>query len=83
TQRGLKHVNELIKAKQDGYFSFIIFVIQTTTLKNEYFTPNVATDSEFAQALKSAEKSGVKILCYDCDVTLDEMKILKEVTVKL
>lgn len=79
TERGLKHVNELVNAVKDGYEAYIFFVIQMKHVK--YFTPNVKTDPEFAQALYNAGRQGVRILAYDCEVTGDSIRIHEEVPV--
>ena len=81
SDRAVKHIEHLIKAKKEGYDSFIIFVIQMKGVK--YFTPNIETHKEFAEVLKKAEKSGVKILAYDCNVTENSLKIDMPVEVKL
>ena len=73
TERGLKHINELISAVKEGFGAYIVFVIQMNGVK--YFTPNKKMHPEFSEALKNAEKSGVKILAYDCNVTKDSMVI--------
>ena len=75
TERGVKHINELIKAAESGYEAYIFFVIQMN--KARYFTPNRETHPEFAEALKSAAEKGVKILAYTCTVTPDSMEIAK------
>ncbi|MGN1101144.1 MAG: DNA/RNA nuclease SfsA [Huintestinicola sp.] len=75
TERGVKHVNELIKAAKEGYEAYILFVIQMERAK--YFTPNRETHPEFAEALKKASENGVKILAYTCTVTPDSMVIDK------
>lgn len=81
SQRAVKHVEELIKAKQDGFRVFVIFVIQ---MKNvSYFTPNAATHEAFAKALKEAARAGVEILAYDCEVTADSLQIRRSVPVYL
>jgi sugar fermentation stimulation protein A len=49
----------------------------------EYFSPNYDTHPQFGEALKEAEKAGVKILAYDCIVTEDEIYCDREVTVRL
>lgn len=81
TQRGARHIRELIKAKSEGYEAAVLFVVQMKGVK--YFTPNDETDADFAQALKDAQKAGVKILAYDCIVKPDEMVIDEKVEVKL
>ena len=81
TQRGVKHINELISAMDEGYDAYIIFVVQTENAR--YFTPNSATHKEFADALKTAKKQGVKILCYTCKTTPDLLEIKDRVDVVL
>lgn len=81
TERGVKHVLELIKCLDEGYEAYLLFVVQMDNVK--YFTPNTAMHPEFAAALKKASESGVKILAYDCEVSPEEMKIGKSVEVRL
>ena len=81
TERGIKHINELIKATGDGYEAYILFVIQMKQIKE--FTPNYITHKEFGEALQNAQKSGVKILAYDCIVTLESLKIDQKIDVVL
>lgn len=81
TERGVKHVNELIECVKNGYDAYLFFVVQMENVN--YFMPNGATDFKFAEALKIASESGVKILAYDCTVTTEEMKINKPVKIKL
>ena len=73
TERGINHINELIKAKEEGYDSYIVFVIQMNTAK--YFTPNDKTHPEFKDALIRAKEKGVHILAYDCIVTKDSIAV--------
>lgn len=73
TERGTKHVNELIKAKEEGYESYILFVVQLEDFK--YFEANKKTDPKFAEALKNAEDKGVHIIAKSCKVTSDSLKI--------
>lgn len=81
TERGLKHVNELIGCTKKGYEAYLLFVIQMDKVK--YFTPNRATHPEFGEALKKASREGVKLLAYDCAVTPDSMEIKSPVCIKL
>lgn len=67
TQRGIKHINELIDATKNGYGAYILFVLQ---YKGAYkFMPNTQTHADFATALKNAQNAGVNILAVDCEVT--------------
>ena len=81
SDRAVKHIEHLIKAKNIGYEAYIIFVIQMKGIK--YFIPNRETHAEFCDALVKAKESGVNILAYDCIVTRDELKIDQPVKIKL
>ena len=81
TQRGVKHIMELIDAVGNGYEGCLIFVVQ---MKNaRYFTPNRATHMEFAKALKLAQKRGVGIYALACDVGEGEMSISHFIPIKI
>lgn len=79
TQRGVKHINELCEAVEDGYEAYVFFVIQMKGVK--YFTPNRMTHAAFEEALKRAQEQGVRIMAYDCKVGKDSIEIAKEVPV--
>lgn len=81
TERGVKHIKELCECVKNGYEGYIFFIIQMEQCK--YFTPNKSTHPEFAEALKKASECGVTIKAMNCNVTEDELKILKEVEIKL
>ncbi len=81
SERAIKHIEELIQAKKQGYQAYIIFVVQMKGVK--YFTPNRKTQPAFADALIKAEKAGVTILALDCEVESDSIKVAEEVPVVL
>ncbi len=81
TQRGVKHIHELVKCIKDGYEAYLMFVVQMEDVS--YFEPNYKTHPEFAKALKTAEKEGVHILAYDCIVRKDLINLAKPVRVYL
>lgn len=81
TQRGLKHVNELLEAIPQGFKTCVIFVIQMENVS--FFAPNDITHPQFGQALKVAEAGGVKLLAYDCKVSEDTMTLGNTVEVRL
>ena len=81
TERGVKHVSELIDCLSEGYESYILFVIQMRGV--DYFTPSDKNHPEFGEILRKAEKAGVKIIAADCNVTPDEMTINSFVPVRL
>lgn len=81
TERGVKHIEELIELRGQGYGAIIFFVIQMKGVRE--FRPNDFTHSAFGDALRRARKAGVSILAYDCTVTADSMIIDAPVPVKL
>lgn len=80
TERGVKHVRELIDATGNGYEAYIFFVIQME--KCGYFTPNRATHPEFAGVLELASKRGVNVMALNCLVSEDGLEIDRMVEVK-
>lgn len=81
TERGVKHINELIKAKNSGYNAYILFVVQMSGMK--YLIPNDATHKAFGDALRLAHSRGVHVLAYECAVTPDSLDITGKINVKL
>lgn len=77
TERGTKHILELIEAKKEGYDVGIAFVVQMKDVK--YFTPNKERDKKFYDALYKAYKEGVNIYVYDCIVTENSITLDKKV----
>lgn len=69
TERGVKHLQGLMRAVEQGYEAYVIFIIQ---MKNVlYFTPNAVTHAAFANTLCQAQQAGVHLLALDCTVTPD------------
>lgn len=66
TERGVKHIYELIKAKEDGYEVSLAFVIQMEGV-NEVL-PNIETHPEFGVAIDDAKKAGVNVVFIKCRV---------------
>ena len=81
TERGVKHIRELIKCMENGYEAYILFVIQMSPVK--YLEPNDATHKAFGDALREAAKAGVHVMARDCKVTIDSMEIMNEVEVRV
>lgn len=81
TERGRKHILELIDAKNNGHNAEILFVIQFENAKK--FIPNYKTDPKFKEALLEAEKAGVRISAIDCKVLKNSMILNNRVEVCL
>ena len=76
TERGIKHIEELIRAKSAGYEAALLFVIQMEEAR--FLLPNDATHPAFGEALRQAETAGVSILARNCRVTSDTLTLWEE-----
>ena len=74
TERGVKHIRELIKAKKEGYRAILAFVIQTDGVTE--VRANVKTHPAFGEALEDAERAGVRILYLPCHVEPDSITVV-------
>ena len=81
TERGVKHLHELIKARQQGYRAAVCFVIQMKPI--DFLSPNDVTHPAFGQALREAAQAGVEVWAFDCAVTPDSLAIDAPVPVRL
>ncbi|AQS03123.1 MULTISPECIES: DNA/RNA nuclease SfsA [Clostridium] len=81
TERGVKHLRELIDCVREGYDAYVIFVIQMKDVV--HFEPNVETHKEFGDTLKYAKENGVNIVAVDCLVDEDSINIRDYVDVIL
>lgn len=73
TERGVKHLRELIKAKEAGYHAALAFVIQMDGVTE--VRANVSTHPEFGVALNEARQAGVGIRFLTCHVEPDSLNI--------
>jgi len=73
SERAVKHVKELIRAREAGYEAYLLFVVQMGGV--DYVVPNRRTQPEFAEALLEARRAGVRIIARDCFVTEDSIEI--------
>lgn len=81
TTRGTKHLRELARAAQEGWHTWICFVVQMSDM--QYMEPNWVMDPVFAQALQEAAEAGVQVRAFGCHVEPDELKIDGEVPVHI
>ena len=77
TSRGKKHLIDLLKAKKKGYKVYILYLIQ----RNECNSFKVASDidKEYAFFFNKAIKNGVKILCYNCKLSNEEIVLNNQI----
>ena len=79
TSRGTKHLTKLIEAKKEGYESYILYLIQREDCNQFKITDKI--DIEYKKAFIEAKKKGVKILCYNCKLSPQEIKVNKPVEI--
>ena len=81
TSRGLKHINELVKASKKNYKIYILYLIQRDDCKT--FTIAKDIDPNYANALTKAVKKKLNILCYDCKFSSKGIKLSNKVKFKI
>ena len=81
TERGVKHLQELIRAVEEGHRSSAVFVIQMEDVLD--FAPNDVTHPAFGAALRRAAAVGVEVAAFNCRVTPDSLEIIGRVPVVL
>ena len=73
TERGVRHLGHLIRAKEAGYEAYLLLVIQ---MKGVYvWEPNWETHAAFGEAVRQAAAAGVEILARDCRVWPGGMEV--------
>lgn len=81
SERGEKHLKELTRAVVKGNRASVIFVIQRNDAR--VFSPNLATDPTFTQALCKAVSAGVEVYALACDVNRKAVSLGRMVPVRL
>jgi len=77
TIRGKKHLLDLIRAKKKGYQSYILYLIQREEC--DFFKIAEDIDKDYGIAFKKAIKNGIQILCYNCKLTNEEIKLIDQI----
>ena len=80
TQRGVKHLKELAKARGEGFHAAIAFVIQMDGVRE--VRPNLSTHPGFGAALEEARSAGVRVLFLPCHVEPDSLLVTDAVWVE-
>ncbi|MBE6777986.1 MAG: DNA/RNA nuclease SfsA [Ruminococcaceae bacterium] len=81
TQRGTKHLRELIRCRQEGHGAAVLFVVQME--QAVCLRPNDDTDPVFAAALRQAAAAGVEVQAVCCRVVPGEVTALAPLPVDL
>lgn len=67
TERGVKHIEELIACTEEGYRTMVLFIIKMKNI--EHLKPNDKTHPAFGATLRRAQQAGVEICAIDCIIT--------------
>jgi sugar fermentation stimulation protein A len=81
TDRGRKHLLELISVKENIGGAGVLFLIQMEDVK--CFRPNDIMDKHFGDALRKAHDNGVDVFAYNCKVEENYICMLKKIPVLL
>ena len=81
TERGVRHLHELMRAVEEGHRATAFFVIQMADAED--FSPNDKTDPAFGVALRQAAEAGVEIAAWCCRVTPGSIALDRPVPVRL
>jgi len=77
TSRGTKHLKELINAKKKGFGSYILYLIQREDCRSFKIAEDI--DREYKITFNEALKNGVRMLCYDCKLSNEEIKLNNQI----
>jgi sugar fermentation stimulation protein A len=75
SERGQKHLRELLKLKKEGFRAVMLFVVQREDVT--HFSPAASIDPVYASLLREAYAGGVEILVYQCRMDIEELKLGK------
>lgn len=81
TERGQKHLCELIKMKKYGYRAVNLFIIQRDDCVS--FRPAENIDPEYSRLLSLAVREGVEVYAYQAKVSPDEISLIRQLPVEL
>ena len=81
SERGRKHLKELMWLRRKGHRGAVVFVIQRTDCR--IFRPADEIDSEYGRWLRRAVKAGVEILPYVATVTPKEIVLKERLPIRL
>ena len=81
TARGTKHLLELAALKKKGHRTAVLFCVQRDDA--ECFVPASQIDPLYTKTLAAVAEAGVMVLAYQADVSPGEVRIVRNLPVKL
>ncbi len=79
TERGQKHIKELLLASKKGYEIFLLFVIQRNDCSKFEIAKDI--DPNYYELLKKAVKKKLNVVCYDCKFSSKGIKLNREIKI--
>lgn len=81
TERGQKHLRELMEVVRNGYRGVILFTVQRGD--GSAVSPADRIDAAYGKLLREAARSGVEVLAYRASVQPEEIRLIEAVPVVL
>jgi len=81
TERGVKHLHELMEAVRQGHRASVFFVVKMAQVQD--FAPNDETHPAFGTTLREAAAAGVNVVAYACHVEPNRLVIDHPIPVRL
>lgn len=75
TERGLKHLNELIELTEKGFTCEMVYVIQRTDCQSFKAADHI--DPKYAEKLQEAKEAGVIVSPLPCEISKNEVLLTK------
>ncbi|HBV75131.1 MULTISPECIES: DNA/RNA nuclease SfsA [Vibrio] len=73
TLRGQKHLRELMEVVESGQRAVLFFAVLHTGIENVSSAHHI--DADYSQLLKQAKDIGVEVICYQADISPQQMKL--------
>jgi sugar fermentation stimulation protein A len=81
TERGRKHLEELMHVKDSGLYAAVVFICQSEHIQK--FHPNDETDPQFGQLLRKLKSHEVDIFAFQAVVSETGISFGRQITVDL
>ena len=81
TSRGLKHIQELLKANQKGYEIYLLYIIQRDDCNKFELAKDI--DPKYCELLVKAVKKNLNVLCYDCKFSSKGIKLNRKINFEI
>lgn len=81
TERGQKHLRELMSVAADGHRAVLLFAVMHSGIED--VSPARHIDERYAALLAQAQQSGVEVMAYKAQLAPDGLRLESPVTVQL